>query len=186
MGDLNIDLLNCSNRKWLNLTQLFELKQLNISDPTRITNKTSTLIDHLYCSNPENISDCFVSHYSISDHFPACFPKKINSKIKKTTLYTSTLYRCFKNFNEELSLSDLANDFNTFSVSQSDIDDDITTWYECILKQLDRHAPVKTKRIKTKRLPKWYKTETAQALYIYNKRKQNWAEYKRYRNLTNH
>ena len=115
MGDLNIDLLNCSNRKWLNLIQLFDLQQL-ISDPIRITNKTSALIDHLYCSNPENISDCFVSHHSISDHFPICFSRKINSKIKKTT-HTSTSYRCFKNFNEELFVSDLAHDFNTFSVS---------------------------------------------------------------------
>ena len=100
MGDLNIDLLNCSNRKWLSLIQLFDLKQL-ISDPTRIRNKTSTLTDHLHCSNPENISDCLVSHYSISDHFPICFSRKINSKVKKTT-YTSPSYRCFKNFNKEL------------------------------------------------------------------------------------
>ena len=184
MGDLNIDLLNYSNRKWLNLIQLFDLKQL-ISDPTRITNKTSTLIDHLYCSNPENISDCFVSHYSISDHFPICFSRHVNSKIKKTT-HTSTSYRFFKNFNEELFLSDLAHDFNNFSVCQSDIDDDVTAWYDRILKQLDRHAPVKTKRIKTKRLPKWYNIDIAQARQQrdYNKRKQNWAEYKRYRNLT--
>ena len=91
-----------------------------------------------------------MSHYSISDHFPICFSRKINSKIKKTT-HTSTSYRCFKNFNEELFLSDLAHDFNTFSVSQSDIDYDVTAWYKRILKQLDRHAPDKNKRIKTKR-----------------------------------
>ena len=82
IGELSIDLLNCSNRKWLNLIQLFDLKQL-ISDPTRITNKTSTLTDHLHCSNPENISDCFVLHYSVSDHFPICFSRKLTVKSRR-------------------------------------------------------------------------------------------------------
>ena len=69
-------------------------------------------------------------------------------------------------------------------MSQSDIDDDVTAWHERILKQ---HAPVKTKRIKAKRLPKWYSIEIAQARQQrnYNKRKQNLTDYKRYRNLTN-
>ena len=34
MGDFNIDLANCSNRKWNNLMQLFDFKQLVIN-PTR-------------------------------------------------------------------------------------------------------------------------------------------------------
>lgn len=56
MGDFNFDFLNCSNKKWLNLIQLFDLKQL-ITSPTRETQTSSSLIDHLYSSNPENITD---------------------------------------------------------------------------------------------------------------------------------
>ena len=37
-------------------------------------------------SNPESISECFVPSYSISDHFPVCFSRKINSKISKMNI----------------------------------------------------------------------------------------------------
>ena len=69
MGDFNIDLRSCTNHKWLNLLQLFDLSQL-VTEPTRVTQTSSSFIDHVYSSNPENISECFVPFYSISDHFP--------------------------------------------------------------------------------------------------------------------
>ena len=69
MGDINIDYRSCSNTKWLQLIQLFDLTQL-VTDFTRITPLTATIIDHIYTSNPENIIDCFVPSYAISDHFP--------------------------------------------------------------------------------------------------------------------
>ena len=183
MGDFNIDLANCSNRKWNNLIQLFDFKQL-VTNPTRVTKNSSTIIDYIYCTNPENITDHFVSHDSISDHFPICFRRKINSKIKKST-HTTTSYRCFKNFNEEEFLSDPALGFNSFSLSPAKIDSDIT-WYDQLLKHLDKHAPVKFKRVKTNHLPKWFTTEILQARRQrdFNKRKRNWVEYKRYRNMT--
>ena len=75
MGDLNIDFQACSNNNWLNLVQLFDLTQL-VTKPTRIKQYSSTLIDHVYTTNPENISECYVPSYSISDHFPVCFSRK--------------------------------------------------------------------------------------------------------------
>ncbi|MCG7879424.1 MAG: hypothetical protein N0C90_24300, partial [Candidatus Thiodiazotropha endolucinida] len=40
--------------------------------------------------------------------------------------------------------------------------------------------------MKTNHLPKWFTTETseAQRQRDFNKRKQNWVEYKRFRNMT--
>ena len=82
MGDFNIDYLNCSNKKWLHLVPLFDLKQM-ISIPTQVTFNTSSVIHHLYCTNTEHISDCFVPHYSISDHFSIRFnPEKSTIKSK--------------------------------------------------------------------------------------------------------
>ena len=46
MGDFNIDGTSCI-KKWQNLVQLFNLSQL-VSEPTRITETSSTLIDHIY------------------------------------------------------------------------------------------------------------------------------------------
>ena len=95
MGDLNIDLHICSNNKWLHLIDLTQL----VTDFTRITSSTATIIDHIYSSNPENIVECFVPSYAISDHFLVCITRKINHKNAKTE-HMSTSYRCFKHFNE--------------------------------------------------------------------------------------
>ena len=82
MGDENIDFQTCSNNKWLNLVQLFDLTQL-VKEPTRITRSSSTLIDHVYTTNTETIVECFVPSYSISDHFPVCFTRKASCKVPK-------------------------------------------------------------------------------------------------------
>ena len=41
MGDINIDYYACTNSKWLNLVQLFDLTQL-VSEPTRVTESSTT------------------------------------------------------------------------------------------------------------------------------------------------
>ena len=98
MGDFNIKYSTCKNRKWLNLIDLLDLSQF-VSEPTRITQTTATIIDHLYAT--ENIIDCFIPKYSISDHFPVCFTRKVNYRILKSS-HITTSYRCFKNFDESL------------------------------------------------------------------------------------
>ena len=47
MGDINIDYKACSNSKWLNLIQLFDLSQL-ITDYTRVTKSTTTNCSCIY------------------------------------------------------------------------------------------------------------------------------------------
>ena len=73
MDDFNIDYILCTNRKWLNLVQLFNLSQL-VLELTRITQTWATIIDHVY--NVENITECFISDFSISDHLPICFTRQ--------------------------------------------------------------------------------------------------------------
>ena len=115
MGDFNIDYVSCTNRKWLNLIQLCDLSQL-VLEPTRVTQSTATIIDHVYTTNAENITECFISHFSFSDHFPVCFTRKVNCKIPKSS-HITTSYRCFKNFDDSLFLNDLANDISVFTTN---------------------------------------------------------------------
>ena len=156
---------------------------LIVKVPTRVTASSSTIIDHIYTSHPKNITESFVSTCALSDHFPVCFTRKINSKISKLN-HITTSYRCFKNFNEEAFISDLASDLNDFSACHSDINDDISNWYGILVKHLDRHAPFKTKRVKTKHLPEWYNDEIAFARKQRDnyKRRKSWSEFKKYRN----
>ena len=93
MGDINIDLKLSPNKKWQNLIEIFDLSQL-IKDPTRVYESSSTMIDHVYPSKPENIIESFVSNYSLNDRFPVYFSRKINNKISNGDHITS--YQCFK------------------------------------------------------------------------------------------
>ena len=180
MGDFNIDYKIRSNAKWLNLIQLFDLTQI-VKDPTRITETSSTIIDHVYTTNVENIKECFVRTYAVSDHFSVCFTRKINSKIPKNELIT-TFYRCFKTFDETSFLADI----NSFETSGLTVDDDFLALQSIIVKHLDKHAPVKVRRVKTKRLTDWYTPEIGQARIIRDsyKRLKEWTEYNCYRNKT--
>ena len=55
-----------------------------------------------------------------------------------------------------------------------------------ITKQLDQHAPIKTRRVKSKHMPEWFSSEIAQARKNrdIHKKQKNWAEFRKYRNLT--
>ena len=184
MGDFNFDFGINLNKKWHNLIELFDLTQF-VSKPTRVTESSSTIIDHIYSTNPGNIIESFVPSLSISDHFPICFTRKINNKIRKTK-HITTRYRSFKNFNEDSFRADLASDLNNFTVDQPDINKDISVWYNIIQKHLDQHAPYKTSRVKTKKLPEWYNQEIALARRKRDNFKQRklWADYKVFRNKT--
>ena len=184
LQSFNIDYKSCPNKKWLNMIQLFDLSQL-VTEPTRITETTATTIDHVYSSHPENITECFISHFTISDHFPVCFTRKTNFKVIKND-HLTTSYRCFKKFDDILFLNDLQNDLNSFSANSSDVEEDFSTWHRIIMKHLNNHAPIKTKRVKHKRLPEWYTPEITltQRLRDNSKRRKQWSEYKHYRNKT--
>ena len=70
-GDLNIDLIKFSNDcHCQNLISVFEkygLVQL-VSRPTRVTDHSATLIDHMYTNDVVNVVSCNVLTTDISDH----------------------------------------------------------------------------------------------------------------------
>ena len=71
-------------------------------------------------------------------------------------------------------------------MSDSDINEDCTAWYSAIKRLLDHHAPLKTRRVKSKRLPEWFSEEILESRKQRDRNKQigNWSEYRRYRNKT--
>ena len=70
MGDFNIDLLCSSNvpKRWQNIYTSYGLSQI-IEQPTRVTEKSATLVDHIYVSRINFVQECQVIKMSISDHF---------------------------------------------------------------------------------------------------------------------
>lgn len=106
LGDFNKDLLNLNvNKEWSNFITSFGLSQL-ITEPTRVTNNSKTLIDHIYVSHEEKISSASVKKLGISDHFAIACNRKNNFNPGKN-LHKEIKYRTFKTFDENAFLNDL-------------------------------------------------------------------------------
>ena len=72
LGDFNIDLVrDCPVNQWNDITTSFNLEQM-IKSHTSITDTTSTIIDHIYTTNPSYINETSVPRLALSDHFPVC------------------------------------------------------------------------------------------------------------------
>ena len=77
---------------------MFDLSQL-ISNPTRITSTTSTILDLILMSDPITINKCGVSDLGVSDHFLiycTCKCKKI-----PVNDHNGVKLRSFKNYTKE-------------------------------------------------------------------------------------
>ncbi len=71
MGDFNCDLssivLDHDSKLLMDIVVLYNLSQL-INEPTRITDSSSTLLDHIFTNTPDKVVCSDVSHVSICDH----------------------------------------------------------------------------------------------------------------------
>ena len=179
MGDFNIDITHSMSNKWLNLIQFFDFTQL-VTSPTRDTQFSSTIINHVYTSNPENITETAVPYYAISVHFPVCLSRKVNAEISKPE-HIDTSYRCFKRFDETLFLNDLSSCLEYFKSDWESVDEDFAALHSVLIQCLDRHAPIKHKRVNSSRLPVWYVPEIGEARKLRDKFKRlnKWPEYKK-------
>ena len=79
LGDFNKDLLKTNQtRDWLNSMTSLGFTQL-VNCPTRVTNSASTLINHIYTTNEENLSDARVAQIGLSDHYAFFVVEKLTS-----------------------------------------------------------------------------------------------------------
>ena len=67
---------------------------------------------------------------------------------------------------------------------RANINDGIPACYNTVLKYLNHHAPIKVRRIKTKRLPDWYieKTEVTRRQRDHSRQRKLWTEKRRNKN----
>ena len=75
LGDLHFDLLKPHSSFDSTIT-LLGLTQL-LKSPTRITQTSATLIDHIYTNNPDVATEVSVPDLSISDHCPISCSRSI-------------------------------------------------------------------------------------------------------------
>ena len=158
LWDFNKNSLNKeTERDWGNFTTSLGLMQL-VSEPTRVTKESKTLIDHIYTNNAENIQWVPVEKICISDHFAVFCNRKSHTSVSKNTHQVIT-YQSFKHFDETIFLSDLSCVPWEILENFDNIDDIVTVWKSLFLENLDKHAPIKSHRVKKKYQPEWLTPE---------------------------
>ena len=164
MGDINRDLLQDNiKRTWLEYMESFGLHQI-IESPTRVTNHSRTLIDHIYCNTPNNVLCVNVPNLGLSDHFPIFVTRKINSLSSVKNSHFTITYRSFKKFNEEEFCNDLQSIPWDIIKMFDDTNDAVETWSSLFLDVVNKHLPLKQHRVKRKQQPKWITGEIIDAI----------------------
>lgn len=194
MGDMNIDLLKDVDPfvvQYNNLIADLSLSQL-ITEPTRVTENTQTLIDHLLVSDEEIVVKCGVVdvHSDVSDH-DMIYCVLNCEKQGNYPIFLSR--RDLRRFDRELFYADLTASNLDYIYSIDDVDIKINFLTDVLLTLFDLHAPIRNIRV-TKRPAPWL-TDTVRLLIdLRNKAKSrfrrsrlpsDWACYKSIRNYTN-
>lgn len=181
-GDFNIDLTKEPPRYWSQALEVFNLTQV-ICSPTRVTGNSSTLIDHIYTNMPEYITELNVPKISMSDHYPVCITRSTKNSFKKKT-HTTIEYRDYKKFDEVNFLQDLAcinfDELEEFTEPNLALDH----FYKFFISVLDKHAKIKSKRVKYQNIPKWINNEINEARHNrdFFHKKGDIENYKKWRN----
>lgn len=152
LGDFNINLLesNAPTREFLSVLDSLSLTQI-INEPTRVTLKSSSLIDFVILSNSlDIISSEVIDTNLITDHFlvNCCF---YLPAIVKTS--TTKVFRNFSQFDLVRFESDLrVIPWNKLRDIKT-IDDKVAFLNSNLITLFDKHAPFRTTRVKKKPTP---------------------------------
>ncbi len=163
MGDSKINLLNPNNDElsWVEMLENFQTKQL-VTERTRVTNKTSTLIDHMYVTDPDKIRAVKVPKIAMSDHLPTCLVHHSGFGTKHS--HTTIKYRSYKGIDIDSFLADLeAVPWSVIDIFDN-VNDALETWYVIFLDVVNVHAPLTEKRVKKAKQPDWFNDEVVQAM----------------------
>ena len=163
MGDLNIDYMKLDNvcAIWKDMIRAFNLEQM-VKVPTRITSTSQTLIDHVYTNRPEYVQSIDVPFKSASDHFPLDVTWW-KTTVSKTSSHNYIQYRSNRQYNKFAFLEDLNEDVSKICI-ENDIDDTVASVKNAIIQNINKHAPVISKRVKHHKQPMWFSKDVKQAI----------------------
>lgn len=188
VGDFNIDLTNNTNRKWSIEISKLGLTQL-VTEPTRVTQSTSTLIDHIYTSHDNHHCDTGVIRTGISDHYLTYTHRKLgnisqhhsSSKTERNVL----TYLDWKTFNTTDYLLDLSKINWTECLCAPDVDTMLHIFTYKLKSCINTHLKTKKRYVKSNQLPPWLDTEVLNSIKHRDALKRlNLPDYRRARNYT--
>ena len=196
-GDTNIDLLqNETNNNIKNYSDmLFSMGCLPlVKFPTRISNTSSTLIDHIYTNNILHKNTTHILINDLSDHLPVL---TLLHTVKNTPKNVCTIHiRDTKNFNSEKFLNDLKEALRNLSCEEGSINNHFNNFISKFENVLNIHAPMRrqTKKEKIIMQKQWLTKGIIISSKIKNKlfqlsldgKPEDIKRYKNYRNKLSH
>ena len=185
LGDFNINLFE-ARPSWETTLSMLGLQQI-ITDPTRVTENTSTLIDHIYTTSQTRVIATHVPQIGISDHYPVSCSLAIKvMKPPTKDKHTYIHYRAMRKFDKTKFLTDLHHASFQCVYNHTDPDSALTVWYLIFLSILNKHAPLRIKRVKGVQKPRWLNSEVKNAMKKRDdfKKAGNFEEFRKQRNLT--
>ena len=163
IGDTNCDLLHRDTacnldhvipnhvKRIVDIYDAYGLKQL-ITEPTRETTYTATLIDHIAVSNTNNIVESGVIKTAMSDHYLVYAIRKFQGGSKRQHKVIKT--RQMKHFDENSFLQDLALiDWKTHLRSSADINSIVEKITSLISGVIQKYAPLVERRVSERYTP---------------------------------
>ena len=154
MGDLNCDLLSevvsDNSSHILNIIDIYGLSQL-ITERTRVTQYSSTLIDLCLTNFPEKISKSGVIDIGISDHSAIYLTRKVAHLC--ANMHKTVEVRQLKIFNEAEFLRDLCMTDWKRVTTRNNPNEMWDSWNHLFASVINKHAPLRKKRVKKKRSP---------------------------------
>ena len=127
----------------------YQLCQL-ITLPTHILpGKNSTLIDHIYTNSTDLILNTYVPMCGASDHYPVACSLICDQRRSDISTHKYVNYRFMKKFNKDSFLLDLANASFDNILSSNNPDEALSTFVDIFMNLVNKHAPLKRKRIKS-------------------------------------
>ena len=121
-----------------------------VKEPTRVTDKSQTLIDVVLTTNENIVNACEVMSSTISDHSLVCVTLKMKAPKPRCTYIT---VRSYKNYTRAKFIEDL--DSIPFYIANifDDSDDHVYVFNSLFLEVLNDHAPMKRVKIKSRPNP---------------------------------
>ena len=159
IGDINID-INRTNQNSPQADRYMQVITTNgafslITKPTRVTDKTTTVIDHIITNDTAHSILPHVIPTSLMDHYTImCKISKIEKLGKKLPI---SLYRIKKNFCPEAFSDNLDKELgnlisNNFPLNRDNFNKTFDQFVNLIAKIIDKHAPLQRLSRKQKNL----------------------------------
>ena len=119
---------------------------------------------HIYTNNPSAVVTINVSDLSISDHNLISCTRSIKLPKPEPKGHTQISFRSFKHFNQNAFFADLIGTPFDNVHQHTDPNEALAVWYKLFMDVVNRHAPIRHKRVKHSKLPPWLNKNINQAM----------------------